>query len=177
MSDQDTITQLELQVSELKDECARLSTDAVTGAHGRSVFEKELEIEFARTKRFGRSLGVLMVDVDDFKRVNDKHGHTVGDEVLRDVAGSIKSVVRNSDIFARYGGEEFVVLVDSATAEGLIVFSDRVRRSVDVSTMVTVSIGTALVRAIDSRPWDAVDRADAAMYQAKQAGKNRCAHG
>ena len=171
------ITALELKVAELTERCEQMSIDAVTGVSGRGVVDRELDHIFAQTKRFGRSLGVMMIDLDNFKAVNDTHGHDEGDRVLRQVAQVIQGLIRATDTFARYGGEEFIVLVDAATAQGLVVFAEKVRLAVEVSTPVTASIGTAIVRVDDQSPKAAVKRADEAMYRAKHDGKNRSSHG
>lgn len=176
------IAELEDEVARLRGENEHLSVDTVTGIPGRGVFEAALESEYARARRFGRRLGVLMIDVDHFKRVNDRHGHRVGDDVLRDVAQAIQAQVRGTDVVARYGGEEVACLVDGLARRQLLKFAERIRVEVEglynpMSPRVTVSIGTALLGDGDGNGWDVVERADAALYRAKRAGRNRVEHG
>ena len=172
------IAELEDEVARLRGENEVLSMDAVTGIPGRGVFEIALDVEFARARRFGRRLGVLMIDVDHFKRVNDEHGHRVGDDVLRHVAQAIQAQVRRPDTVARYGGEEIVALVEGLTRRQLGKLAERARVAVEGlrCPRVTVSIGTALLNDGDANGWDAVKRADIALYRAKRSGRNRVEH-
>ncbi len=161
----------------LKSEVARLSNDALTGLSGRGVFDRALRTEFARCRRFRRRLGIVMIDIDNFKAVNDQHGHLVGDAVLRSVALIVKCQVRDCDTVARYGGDECVVLVDSADETGMNVLCERIRAAVarhsDQSQYgVTVSIGFAYQWDTDVDGIAIVERADAALYRAKAMGKN-----
>lgn len=170
------------EVERLTKEVSRLSVDALTGVAGRAVFERTLQTDFARAQRTKRPVGVLMLDVDHFKGVNDDYGHTVGDEVLREIAKAAAAHVRDSDLFARYGGEEFVAVVDGATKSGLLTLAERIRESVAALVFtndafadfrVTVSIGAALMNADDVEALDSIKRADAALYAAKRGGRDR----
>ncbi len=171
------VAELEAEVARLESQVQELSRDAVTGVWGRGVLDRALGTEFARARRFGRHLGVLMIDIDHFKAVNDAHGHRVGDAVLYHVAQTIQSSLRGADTLARYGGEEFCVLVDGATADGLRILGERVRGAVEQletpgNPGVTISIGAAVAR--DDEAADALlERADVALYDAKEAGRNR----
>ncbi len=180
MNDQNRrIADLEAEVAGLRERVQELSHDAITGVWGRGVLERALGTEFARARRFRRSLGVLMIDIDHFKAVNDSHGHRVGDDVLYHVAQTIQAQARGSDTVARYGGEEFCVLVDGATPEGLSLFAERVRGAVEqldtlYAPRVTISIGYA-VAGDDDDTDSLMERADAALYTAKNNGRNRVA--
>ncbi len=171
-------------------------TDALTGVNNRRYFDQRLAEEVARAKRTQRPLSCLFIDVDHFKRVNDEYGHTAGDEVLRQLAGLIRSQLRSVDVVARYGGEEFVVLAVDTGAQRAAEVAERIRsriaaatirldvegqeaRSVTVTVSVSVSVGVATS---DRFPHDAdvasegrnlVSRADDAAYDAKRAGRNR----
>ncbi len=123
--------------------------------------------------------GVLIIDIDHFKRVNDRHGHAVGDAVIQTVAKVIQSTVRQNDLPARFGGEEFVVVVPDATDVALATLAERIRGAVrrpriinGVSVEVSVSIGVAITSVNDADVQDTIDRADVALYQAKESGRN-----
>src|SRR5690606_24404020 len=144
--------------------------DGLTGLANRTEFDAALERELSRAQRTGSPLSLVLVDVDHFKRVNDTHGHQVGDEVLRQGGGGLERLVRREDVAARYGGEEFVVLLPGVDAEGGRAFGERVRERLrsDVEAVpVTVSAGVASypenARDVD----ELVGRADAALYAAK----------
>lgn len=175
-TDYRTKEQLRRQVEQLRAEVQRLSVDAVTGVAGRGVFDRALQVEHARSSRTRRQLGVMMLDIDHFKRVNDQHGHAIGDQVLRSVAQAAALHVRASDTFARYGGEEFVALIDGTTRTGLIALAERIRHSVAADRyplpQVTISIGVAFIET-DEPAEDGIKRADLALYQAKDAGRNQ----
>ncbi len=150
--------------------------DGLTGLANRTEFDAALERELSRAQRTGSPLSLVLVDVDHFKRVNDTHGHQVGDEVLRQVGGGLERLVRREDVAARYGGEEFVVLLPGVDAEGGRAFGERVRERLrtDVEAVpVTVSAGVASypenARDVD----ELVGRADAALYAAKRGGRDR----
>lgn len=160
----------------------QLRHDCVSGLIGRQTFEELLGAIFDQGARDGGQLGVIMCDIDHFKRVNDKYGHRVGDDVLAAVAGAIKGCTRSTDHAARYGGEEFVCLIGRASLTGLALLSERIRIAVEklkhpgVERKVTVSIGFALQTDEDTDPWDLVKRADSALFSAKKAGRNRIGH-
>jgi diguanylate cyclase (GGDEF)-like protein len=123
--------------------------------------------------------GVLIIDIDYFKRVNDRYGHSVGDGVIQVVAKVIQSIVRRNDLAARFGGEEFVVMMPDATEDALLGLAERIRSAVHqrrivdgVALEVSVSIGAAIETADDADVQDTIDRADRALYQAKESGRN-----
>jgi diguanylate cyclase (GGDEF)-like protein len=153
-------------------------TDSLTGLYVRRYFMVKLQEEFHRAERYGKILSVVMADLDLFKKINDTHGHTTGDRVLKIVAKFIQKNVRDVDVIARYGGEEFVLLLPEADKEEAYTVSERLRQMLaeleitDVPPM-TISLGIA------SYPQDAknieslIRKADTAMYAAKQSGRNR----
>jgi diguanylate cyclase (GGDEF)-like protein len=156
--------------------------DALTGLPNRRHFDELAEL-LSRGRRAGDALGVLMIDIDHFKRINDSYGHAVGDAVLRAVAQSIASGVRAADTPARYGGEEFAVLLRRATTEQACDVALRVRAAVAaLDTMalgildgrpVSVSVGVAVGEASGETVAELVHRADDALYTAKRRGRDR----
>jgi diguanylate cyclase (GGDEF)-like protein len=167
------------RVYSLRDAEARATTDALTGLPNRRYFDEYLGL-LARRRRAEDRVGVLMIDIDRFKKLNDTFGHAVGDHVLRDVAQAIVGAVREDDVPARFGGEEFAVLLKNPTPEVAVEVGERVRRAVsslDLRRMgvpgVSVSVGVAVADEPDL-PLDVViDEADQALYRAKRAGRDR----
>jgi diguanylate cyclase (GGDEF)-like protein len=162
-----------------RDAEARASTDALTGLPNRRYFDEFCGL-LARRRRSGDAVGVLMVDIDHFKLLNDKHGHAIGDEVLRDVGGAIVGAVREDDVPARYGGEEFVVLLRNPGPKVALDVGERVRSAVaglDLGRFgvgkVSVSVGVAVSSRADQPIEDLVILADRALYRAKKAGRDR----
>ncbi len=155
--------------------------DALTRVPNRLAYEERAQEEFARWKRFGRPLSVVVLDIDHFKRVNDTFGHQAGDRVLKTVAQKLRSLLRETDFIARYGGEEFVLLMPGADGEAALAVAEKLRQEVAATGFhfreqpvpVTVSCGITAVREGDT-PEAAFERADAALYQAKEGGRNRC---
>jgi diguanylate cyclase len=153
-------------------------TDVLTGLPNRRALQETLDQRLADAQRYDRPLSLLMLDLDLFKSINDRHGHPVGDAVLRDTAVLLTSVLRTSDLIGRWGGEEFVVIApetDQAAAEQL---AERCRAELadhvfeQVTEGVTASIGVASFRPHDTAR-DLVKRADDGLYEAKRAGRNR----
>jgi diguanylate cyclase (GGDEF)-like protein len=152
-------------------------TDALTGLHNRRMFHETLGREVARAQRYGRTLGLIVLDLDDFKEINDRYGHLAGDAVLAEVGERMRSVARTADVPCRIGGEEFaVILPESARAEAEALYQ-RLAEAIsavpiaDVGT-IRFSAGLAELRAAD----DALtffERADRALSAAKREGKNR----
>jgi diguanylate cyclase (GGDEF)-like protein len=158
-------------------------TDELTGLANVRAFMATLDRELERSRRFDTPLGLVMLDIDDFKRVNDTYGHQQGDEVLAQVAGVLRDLSRDLDAPARYGGEEMAVVLPQTDAEGAALLAERIREAVEAlqvprvrgggTLSVTASFGVASV------PDSAADRdrliaaADAALYRAKRNGKNR----
>ncbi|MFN8619489.1 MAG: GGDEF domain-containing protein [Chloroflexota bacterium] len=154
-------------------------TDALTGLPNRRSFD-DLIAAVPPRRRANDDLGILMVDIDRFKRLNDQHGHATGDAVLRAVAGAIAATVRAEDTPARYGGEEFAVILRRASAPQATEVAERVRRAVAtipperlaVDTAVTVSVGVA-VAGPEEDIAAVIERADQALYLAKRRGRDR----
>ena len=158
---------------------ARASTDALTGLPNRRYFDEFCAL-LARRRRAEDAVGVLMVDIDKFKGLNDRFGHQVGDEVLRAVAGAIVGAVREDDVPARYGGEEFAVLLRNPTRPIAVEVGERVRQAVGsldlrrwgVST-VSVSVGVAVADDPEEPIEVIIEQADRALYDAKRRGRDR----
>jgi diguanylate cyclase (GGDEF)-like protein len=158
---------------------AHATTDALTGLPNRRYFDEFCGL-LARRRRSGDAVGILMIDIDRFKGLNDRHGHATGDEVLRAVGGAIVSAVREDDVPARYGGEEFVVLLRNPSPAVALEIGERVRASVadlDLTRMgvdrVSVSVGVAVAHQADQPIADLTAQADAALYRAKREGRDR----
>jgi diguanylate cyclase (GGDEF)-like protein len=155
------------------------STDALTGLPNRRYFDEFCGL-VARRRRANDALGVLMIDVDRFKALNDRHGHAAGDEVLRAVGMTIADAVREDDVPARFGGEEFAVLLRNPSPTVAIEIAERVRHAVAVLDLrsigipgVTVSVGVAVASRPDQPIRELLDAADQALYRAKRAGRDR----
>jgi diguanylate cyclase (GGDEF)-like protein len=166
-------------------------TDDLTGLANKRAFGDQAAKEAARAERFGHPLSLLMLDIDDFKQVNDTYGHLQGDEVLRRVAAVLEAESRGVDEPARYGGEEFVVALPETDADGAVELAERVRSrieleeirfvegdgrqdgGVDPSLSVTASVGVASMPGSAGDLETLIAAADAALYAAKRAGKNR----
>jgi diguanylate cyclase (GGDEF)-like protein len=153
-------------------------TDSVTGVYSHRHLQDRLRQETARAARARTPLSLLMVDLDDFKGVNDMHGHQAGDRVLRAIAGGLRDAVRGGDVVARYGGDEFVVLMPDTDAAAAAVVAERARSAVaglahvmaDGSQVhVSCSVGLAMYPADGKSSRDLLRRADAAMYEEKRA--------
>ncbi len=164
------------QASELAAERENARTDPLTGAPNRRAFEEALAIEHARVVRGGRAAAVLLLDLDRFKKINDRYGHDTGDEALVQIVERLTSRLRATDLLARWGGEELVVLAPGIDTEGLLrQYAERVRRIVGdeptllarTALIVTVSVGATLLDGA-SPPDRALTRADRALYEAKR---------
>ncbi len=175
---------LSLQNALLHEELERLSvTDRLTELYNHGYFKQRLDEEFQRSVRFGHSLSLVMIDIDDFKEFNDSFGHPCGDQVLKAVSSVIRSNLREMDIAARYGGKEFVVVLPETSCEGAAGVAERIRADVErvtreatadeISVGRTVSIGIATYPGNASSSIELLEMADAAMYRGKRAGKNR----
>ncbi len=162
-------------------------TDYLTGLYNRRVFSQRSEEAFAELKRFGKPYGLILLDLDDFKRINDEFGHAAGDEALRVVGRVLKASLHGpADIPARLGGEEFAVLCFGDLSETLLHgIAERIRAGISAETLqaaartfrLTASFGIALGSAADS-DWKSVyARGDGGLYEAKVSGKNRVALG
>ncbi len=183
---QSRIVEQEKKLTELgalyEDARQRAVTDGLTGLYNHGHFKELLALEFARCKRYGAPLTLLLVDIDHFKKINDTFGHLTGDVVLRRVSHALRGQVRDCDWVARYGGEEMAILLPSTDLKGALVVAERIRRFVrdmvfiteeKVQTPpITVSIGVAQQRKTDT-PTELINRADLALYHAKSNGRNQ----
>jgi two-component system cell cycle response regulator len=159
------------------------AVDPLTDAYNRRFGLGRLREEYSRAVRAEGPLGVLMLDIDHFKAVNDTYGHLVGDRVLRAVAGAARRVSREGDVLVRYGGEEFLVLLPGAGRDDVVQAGERIRRAVSETTVddgtvrigVTISVGAASYGDSVDTPEALVALADRALYAAKDGGRNRVA--
>ena len=169
------LKQANLQLKELS------RTDRLTQLNNRGYWQECLETEFARYKRHGEASTLVMFDIDHFKRVNDKHGHQAGDEVIRLCARALLGTARDIDICGRYGGEEFVVILEHTNLQGAEVFAERLRRLIeklevkhqDLVIKFTVSLGVCELnqQLASADAW--IQQADKALYESKANGRNR----
>ena len=157
-------------------------TDALTGLPNRRSLEEAATSEVKRGTRTGSPLAVIICDIDHFKQVNDRYGHDVGDQVLRTVADTLRTVARESDALGRWGGEEFLMVLPDTDERAAFVVAERMRKAVESAPMpvpglkATISLGVAELLRGGSEPerWqEAVRQADDAMYRSKAAGRNR----
>jgi diguanylate cyclase (GGDEF)-like protein len=153
--------------------------DGLTGIHNRRYFEMRVVEELDRAGRFQGRMSIIMIDIDNFKRLNDEFGHLLGDEVLRSVSTLMKQQLRKVDVVCRYGGEEFAIVVPETSGENALRVAEKLRRQVEnhhfpgVPRKVTISSGVADYPTHGITRDEVVAAADAALYQAKQAGRNR----
>jgi len=164
---------------ELRDQATR---DALTGLLNHAAILDKLRRELDRSRRESRPLGVMMADIDHFKRINDACGHMVGDQVLRQVADSLQGTVRPYDHVGRYGGEEFLVVAPGSDATSTLQLAERLRAAVREATAarllatgpITLSVGLTSTGVLGETDWDVLLRAaDEALYEAKRAGRDR----
>jgi diguanylate cyclase (GGDEF)-like protein len=184
-----------LRIKSLQDQLRRVQreleersvTDGLTGLKNRRFFDERLAEEFRRAQRYSDPVSLIMIDLDHFKEVNDRHGHPFGDVVLREAAGLIRSSIRDPDICARYGGEEFAVILPKTHLAGAITVAERIWKELGAKSykvppeapggpsirQVTASLGIAFYPSKDiSSPELLLRFADEALYQAKRAGRN-----
>jgi diguanylate cyclase (GGDEF)-like protein len=152
-------------------------TDGLTRLFDVSTFRVKLETEIRRYRRYGSEVSVLMIDIDDFKKFNDTHGHPQGDRVLADVSALIEKTTRDLDICARYGGEEFSVILPQTDRRAALMIAERIRRRIEKkykkTSGVTVSIGCAMCPEDGKSAKVLVKKADKALYVSKANGKNQ----
>ena len=157
------------------------NTDPLTGLNNRRSFETRAVEEVSRAVRNERQLGLLVIDIDDFKAINDTYGHLLGDEAIRSVAEIIRQNIRKYDYSFRYGGEEFVIIVPETEFKDVCKIAERLRASVeqlelkadDQAFSVTVSIGISYLKSGENAKWEELfEEADAKVYEAKQKGRN-----
>jgi diguanylate cyclase len=174
--------QLAAQAAEIKAHESDARTDALTGLSNRRAFDDELKRRLNEFSHKGTAVTLVLLDIDFFKKFNDTHGHQVGDEVLRQVAKTLRKQAREMDLPCRYGGEEFGVILPATDVAGACSVAERIRKAVEEAEItsegktlkVTCSLGLSEVRKSDD-PAKIIRRADDALYASKKAGRN-CGH-
>lgn len=181
---QQRVKETESEVLRLRDELSQASQlvrhDSLTGALNRKGMDEALEKEVARQQRHGGTLSLALLDIDNFKKLNDTLGHAVGDDALVYLTRVVKEVIRPQDTLARYGGEEFVILLPDTSTEDAVMVMTRIQRGLtreffmnnNEKALITFSCGVVEARSGED-PNETLKRADAAMYLAKRTGKNR----
>ena len=152
-----------------------------TQVQRRRYLLESLDKELMRARRHTRDLSFLMLDIDYFKAINDRHGHLAGDYVLKEVARLIQQRIRRDEVLARYGGEEFAIILPETTREGARALAEGLRERIEQSRFtfqnevirVTISIGVAMLHEGDRASMDLIKRADEKLYEAKHDGRNR----
>jgi diguanylate cyclase (GGDEF)-like protein len=179
-ADKRRLTEQNEELHRANEVLAQLSiTDGLTKLHNHRYFQDHLTREIKRLSRTGESLSMILIDLDDFKQLNDRHGHAAGDEVLVSIAGLMNDSVRESDLLARYGGEEFVILAPNTDIHGAVAIAEKIRMTVESSSQIvddsmrpiklTISCGVAQYRGNRKQFFQT---ADGALYDAKRQGKN-----
>lgn len=157
-------------------------TDGLTGINNRSRFFSLAEHEFNGCIRYQQALSIIMIDIDHFKKLNDSYGHTAGDYVLKETSYIIQQNLRKADVLARYGGEEFIILLPMAPISQVLFVAERIRESVEsmplafncqILNTTTISLGASEINKDDTKITDIIERADKALYMAKNRGRNR----
>ncbi len=151
----------------------------LTGVNNRTTMGAAFSREIEMARRHALPLSLIILDIDHFKLINDKYGHAAGDSVIRQLARTVMSCIRNTDMLFRYGGEEFTVLLSNTAPGGAVLLAERIRRAVektaciynDITIPVTVSLGVAFFKEGDTEA-SLFERADNALYQAKYEGRN-----
>jgi len=150
--------------------------DALTGIWNRYRIKEFIDFELSRFKRVHQPFGIMMLDIDNFKKINDTYGHPLGDKVLVKLCQEISTHIRDSDLFGRWGGEEFLVVIPNNTKDTIMEFAEKIRSLVELiefdnQIKMTVSIGVTINQANDTE-LQIIDRVDAALYESKQSQKN-----
>lgn len=182
---EEDLRQVMKQLNEANQRLEALSyTDGLTGIYNRRYFDETLSQEWIRSIRFQRKLSLIMIDIDYFKRYNDRYGHQLGDKCLQQVASVLKGTVRGSDIVARYGGEEFVVILPETDKNGVLEVAQKLLQNVyelqvphedsEASPYVTISAGCCTMTPQSEMDMsELITIADQALYQAKKQGRNQ----
>lgn len=159
-------------------------TDDLTGIANKRHFRRQLPQEMERARIYSLPLALLMFDIDDFKQINDRYGHTIGDVVLSELCGTVREMLRPPDLLARFGGDEFAVILPHTDFAGACAVAERILQKVRMLTIpadddetisCSISLGVADYRRADKDGDDIIRRADEQLYEAKRAGKNRYA--
>lgn len=177
----------QIYANELKDTNEKLremaSRDGLTGLYNYKYFQKAMDKELNRSKRYARPFSLIMFDLDHFKKINDTYGHRIGDAVLKKVSAKVQKAVRTNDTVARYGGEEFMIILPETDLKGSVILAERIRKSIERTEILdgchkikaTVSLGIATYQPCKkiTTKTQIVDAVDAALYDAKNNGRNR----
>jgi diguanylate cyclase (GGDEF)-like protein len=157
--------------------------DSLTGVFNRRYFSNRLSEEISRFNRYKQPFSILMIDIDEFKKHNDTHGHLIGDKILKILGATILSSLRNLDIAARYGGDEFILLLSQTPKIDAVNIANRIKENIEKAYLsyqeeltfsdITVSIGLASFPDDASSATELIEKADQALYLAKKSGRNR----
>ena len=155
-------------------------TDSLTGMQNRRYFDDALREYLEEFQRIGKPVGLMILDLDHFKEVNDTHGHDVGDEVLRAVANCLKDMTRYHDVVARLGGEEFAVVAPNMDNDLLLKLAERIRKAIAAMAIISGNVRLRITTSVGLAIWDGKEsadqfyrRANSCLYQAKRLGRNR----
>ncbi|WP_159590092.1 GGDEF domain-containing protein [Chelativorans xinjiangense] len=155
-------------------------TDSLTGTQNRRFFDDALREYLQEFGRIEKPVGLMVLDLDHFKQVNDTHGHDVGDEVLRRVSGCLKDLTRYHDVVARLGGEEFAIVAPNMNQDALVKLAERIRKAISALTVDAGTMRLKITTSVGLAVWDGKEtvdefyrRADKMLYQAKRLGRNR----
>lgn len=168
-----------LYYSKLQKRLVKLSqTDALSHLNNRGYFTYQAQNELQRAKRFNENLSILMIDIDNFKKINDQYGHQMGDKIIQRISKQIQYNIRNIDIAARYGGEEFIVLLPKTSLDEAYKIATRIKDAFEFNntlphSITTLSCGIAILEKKDTEVDDIVKKADKALYRSKNSGKNK----
>ncbi|PKM99517.1 MAG: hypothetical protein CVU78_05910 [Elusimicrobia bacterium HGW-Elusimicrobia-2] len=180
---QNKISSIIVQTKALHKTIKLSNVDGLTGLYNHRFFHERMEKELYRAQQYDMNFSLMILDIDDFKKFNDNHGHLAGDRHLKSMAKIMRFILRETDFIARYGGEEFAVILPEASIEGARIAAERIRKAVENQNFgeglrSTVSIGIAAYPDHGVKKNDIIDKADKALYKAKGTGKNRvCVHG
>ncbi len=180
---QETTEEMSLLRMELSEMRQQASMDSLTGLANRKTFDATLESALVSAANEGKNLCLMMLDIDHFKKINDQHGHLIGDKVLKYVAATLKKMVKGKDLVARYGGEEFSIILEDTPTSGAVALAESIRMVIEQSKLkrtdtdeslgdVTISIGLENMRAGDDSN-GLIARADTALYHSKNKGRNK----
>ncbi|MBA3065444.1 GGDEF domain-containing protein [bacterium] len=175
---QNKITGIIIQTKALHKTIKLSNVDGLTGLFNHRFFHERMEKEIYRAQQYDLNFSLMILDIDDFKKFNDTHGHLAGDKHLKTMAKILHFILRETDFVARYGGEEFAVILPEAPIGGALIAAERIRKAVENQNFAgslrsTVSIGLAAYPDHGVKKNDIIDKADKALYEAKAAGKNR----
>lgn len=163
----------------------KIRYDTLTGAYNRFAHDENLELEMKRFLRHNRTFSLIVFDIDNFKGVNDRHGHAVGDRCLQETVNNVKPLLRQTDFLARYGGDEFVAVLPETSLDHGVEVAEKIRKQIEQTEFmvrgqampVTVTAGVAEVAASDQNARLVFERADKALYKAKNSGRNKVLSG